>query len=142
MAKNFELFITLSRGRLPSRADIKLNTCLARLPYILSRRRVNRSLVFGSPTKPALELMAIDLFVLLDGMLFTDIQLDDFSGKPARFLERLEMEGVGVEEREWVMMDIINLGAVLEYGRASPVVRRAGGFGRVKGETNLGSIGV
>ena len=86
--------------------------------------------------------MAIDLFVLLDGMLFTDIQLDDFSGKPARFLERLEMEGVGVEEREWVMMDIINLGAVLEYGRASPVVRRAGGFGRVKEETNLGSIGV
>jgi protein SMG6 len=34
------------------------------------------------------------------------------------------MEGEGVEEREWVMMGVVNLGAVLEYtGRASSVVR-------------------
>jgi protein SMG6 len=75
-------------------------------------------------------------------MLFTNIQLDDFTGTLARFLERLEMEGEGVEEREWVMMGITNLGAVLEYGRASSVVRRAGGFGGVKEGTNLGSTGV
>ena len=81
---------------------------------------------------------AADLFVLLHGMLFTNIQLDDFPGTLARFLERLEMEGEGVEEREWVMMGIVNLGAVLEYGRASSVVRRAGGFGGVKDGTNVG----
>jgi hypothetical protein len=37
-------------------------------------------------------------------MLFTSIQLDDFTGTLARFLERLEMEGEGVEERKWIMM--------------------------------------
>jgi protein SMG6 len=75
-------------------------------------------------------------------MLFTNIQLDDFTGTLPRFLERLEMEGEGVEEREGVMMGITNLGAVLEYGRASSVVRRAGGFGGVKEGTDLGSAGV
>jgi protein SMG6 len=82
---------------------------------------------------------AADLFVLLHGMLFTNIQLDDFTGTLGRFLERLEMEGDGVEEREWVMMGMINIGAVLEYGRASSIVRRAGGFG---GGPNAGSAGV
>ena len=82
---------------------------------------------------------ATDLFVLLHGMLFTNIQLDDFTGTLARFLERLGMEGGGVEEREWVMMGAINLGAVLEYGKASSVVRRAGGFGGVKEGTNVGA---
>jgi hypothetical protein len=75
-------------------------------------------------------------------MLFTNNQLDDFAGTLARFLERLEMEGEGVEEREWIMMGTINLGAVLEYGRALSVVRRAGGFGGVKDGTSLGSAGV
>jgi len=36
---------------------------------------------------------AADLFLLLHGMLFTSIQLHDFPGTLARFLERLEMEG-------------------------------------------------
>jgi protein SMG6 len=35
------------------------------------------------------------------------------------------MEGKGVEEREWIMTGVINIGAMLEYGRASSVVRRA-----------------
>lgn len=85
---------------------------------------------------------AADLFVLLHGMVFTNIQLDDFAGTLARFLERLEMEGEGVEEREWVMMGVINLGALLEYGRASSLIRRAGGFEGVKEGTNLGSAGI
>ena len=66
---------------------------------------------------------ATDLFVLLHGMLFTNIQLDDFTGTLARFLKRLGMEGRGVEEHEWVLVGAINLGAVLEYGKASSVVR-------------------
>jgi protein SMG6 len=38
----------------------------------------------------------------------------------------------GLGGHEWVMMGVVNLGAVLEYGRASSVVRRAGGFGGAK----------
>ena len=69
-------------------------------------------LVFGSPAK-SLKLIyqAADLFVLLRRMLFTNIQLDGFTGTLARFLGRLEMEGEGVEEREWVMMGVINTDA-------------------------------
>ena len=48
------------------------------------------------------------------------------------------MEGEGVEEPEWVII----LGAVLEYGRTSSVVRQAGGFGGVNEGTNVGSTGV
>ncbi|KAG1754234.1 hypothetical protein EDB19DRAFT_1665358 [Suillus lakei] len=70
---------------------------------------------------------APELFVHLHGMLFTNIQLDDFSPTLARFLERIEIEGA--EEREWIMMAVVNIGAVLEYGRPSGVLRRIGGVG-------------
>ncbi|KAG2028897.1 hypothetical protein BDR03DRAFT_1057708, partial [Suillus americanus] len=60
---------------------------------------------------------APELFVLLHGMLFTNIQLDDFPPTLARFLERIEIEGA--EEREWIMMAVVNIGAVFEYGRPS-----------------------
>lgn len=70
---------------------------------------------------------APELFVLLHGMLFTNIQLDDFSPTLARFLERIEIEGA--EEREWIMMAVVNIGAVLEYGRPSGVLRKIGGIG-------------
>jgi protein SMG6 len=65
-----------------------------------------------------------DLFVLLHGMMFTHIQLDDFQPTLARLLERLEIDGA--EEREWIMMAVINLCAVLEYGKPLGVLRRAG----------------
>ena len=57
-----------------------------------------------------------DLFVLLHGMLFTNIQLDDFQMTLARFMEHLEIEGA--EEQEWIMMGVINVFAVLDYGKA------------------------
>ncbi|KZP24291.1 hypothetical protein FIBSPDRAFT_1012202, partial [Athelia psychrophila] len=66
---------------------------------------------------------AADLFILLHGIVFANIQLDGFHATLARFLERLEMEGEGVEEREWIMMGVINLRSVLEYGKASGVIR-------------------
>jgi protein SMG6 len=68
-----------------------------------------------------------DLFVLLHGMLFTNIQLDDFAPTLARFIERLEIEGA--EETQWIMMGIINIGGVLEYGRASGTLKKASGGG-------------
>jgi protein SMG6 len=57
-------------------------------------------------------------------MLFANIQLDDFAGTLACFLERLGMEG---EKCGWIMMGVVNIGigAILEYDRASSVVRRA-----------------
>jgi len=46
-------------------------------------------------------------------MLFTNIQLDDFTDTLAHFLERLEMEGEGVEECDWVMVSVVNVGTIL-----------------------------
>jgi protein SMG6 len=55
----------------------------------------------------------MELFVLLHGNLFTDIQLDDFAPTLSRFLECLEIEGA--EECEWIMMAVTNIGAIMEY---------------------------
>ncbi|KAG6909451.1 hypothetical protein DXG01_000436 [Tephrocybe rancida] len=68
---------------------------------------------------------ARDLFVLLQGMLFTHIQLDDFTPTLARFVERLSMEDL--EEHEWIMMAVINVAAIFEYGRPGSLLGRVGG---------------
>lgn len=60
--------------------------------------------------------------LLLHGMLFTNIQLKNFTGMLTHFLKRLKMECDNIKEREWIMMGIINLGAMLEYGRASGII--------------------
>ncbi|KAF8162971.1 hypothetical protein B0H34DRAFT_744517 [Crassisporium funariophilum] len=65
-----------------------------------------------------------ELFILLHGMLFTNIQLDDFTPTLARFIERLEIEGA--EERDWIMMAVVNIASILEYGRPSGVLRKIG----------------
>ncbi|EIW85261.1 hypothetical protein CONPUDRAFT_141912 [Coniophora puteana RWD-64-598 SS2] len=79
---------------------------------------------------------APELFVLLHGMLFTNIQLDDFQPTLARFLERLEIEGA--EEREWIMMAVINISSLLEYGRPSGLLRKLGASGtRDIGSSNV-----
>ena len=72
---------------------------------------------------------APELFVFLHGMLFTNIQLDDFSATLSRLLERLSIEEP--EEREWTMMATVNVGALLEYGRPQGVLRRSGALGQV-----------
>ena len=70
---------------------------------------------------------ASDLFILLHGMLFTNIQLDDFQPTLARFIERLEIEGA--EEREWIMMGIVNIASIMEYGRPGGILRKLGCVG-------------
>ncbi|KAF9050675.1 hypothetical protein BDZ89DRAFT_1057118 [Hymenopellis radicata] len=60
-----------------------------------------------------------DLFVLLHGMLFTNIELDAFQPTMARFVERLQIEGA--EDREWTSMAVINIGSILEYGKPTGV---------------------
>ena len=72
---------------------------------------------------------APELFVFLHGMLFTKIQLDDFSATLSRLLERFSIEEP--EEREWTMMAAVNVGALLEYGRPQGVLRRSGALGQV-----------
>ncbi|KDQ62457.1 hypothetical protein JAAARDRAFT_54406 [Jaapia argillacea MUCL 33604] len=67
------------------------------------------------------------LFVFLHGMLFTNIQLDDFPKTVDRFLEWLDLDGA--EERDWIMMAIVNIGSILEYGRPSGMLRKTGALG-------------
>ncbi|KAH9853995.1 hypothetical protein C2E23DRAFT_727275 [Lenzites betulinus] len=70
-----------------------------------------------------------ELFVCLHGMLFTNIQLDDFKRVLERFQEKLEIgDGEQVEEREWIMMALINIGSLFEYGRPTAVLRRVAGI--------------
>ncbi|EED78536.1 predicted protein [Postia placenta Mad-698-R] len=70
-----------------------------------------------------------ELFVALHGMLFTNIQLDDFRRVLERFEEKLYIEeSAAVQERDWIMMAIVNLGAVLEYGRPNAAMRRVSGL--------------
>ncbi|CCM02870.1 uncharacterized protein FIBRA_04983 [Fibroporia radiculosa] len=73
-----------------------------------------------------------ELFVLLHGMLFTNIQLDDFRVVLDRFEEKLYIEeGAVVEERDWIMMATVNLAVILEYGRPTAALRRVAGIAGV-----------
>lgn len=65
--------------------------------------------------------------MLLHRVFFTNVQLDDFQLTVARFIERLEIEGA--EECEWIMMAAVNICAVLEYGKPTGVLKKAGGVG-------------
>ena len=67
-----------------------------------------------------------DLFILLHGMLFTNIQLDGFQSALSRLLERLQIEEV--EERDWMMMAVVNIGSILEYGRPTAVLKQISGI--------------
>ncbi|KAH9885839.1 hypothetical protein C8Q73DRAFT_669405 [Cubamyces lactineus] len=70
-----------------------------------------------------------ELFVCLHGMLFTNIQLDDFKRVLERFQEKLQIgDSEQVEEREWIMMALINVGLLLEYSRPTAVLRRVAGI--------------
>lgn len=74
------------------------------------------------------DAMASELFVLLHGMIFTKIQLDDFDDVFARFLERLEEDRLGTRplpQTEWIMMAVINLAACLQYGAPDGLLKQA-----------------
>ena len=59
---------------------------------------------------------------MLYGILFTNIQLDDFSLTLAHFLEHIEIEGA--EECVWIMMAIVNIGAMLDESFSPHAMRR------------------
>lgn len=95
-------------------------------PFMLSRESILPTWSPEAQTKRQLpDARVAELFVLLHGMLFTNIQLDDFHPTLLRFIERLALEGA--EEREWTMMAIINISAILEYNKPNSVLKRCGG---------------
>ncbi|GAA5991646.1 hypothetical protein JCM11641_000208 [Rhodosporidiobolus odoratus] len=86
-----------------------------------------------------------DLFVHLHGMLFTKISLDDFDEVLERFMERLKEEGWALGkgtnadeiaatfgqgaqgpfgDREWFMLGVINIAALLQYGAEDGVLKK------------------
>ncbi|KAI0637215.1 hypothetical protein C8Q77DRAFT_554722 [Trametes polyzona] len=99
-------------------------------PFSTARESV---LAMWSPTaqarRQAPDARLTELFVCLHGMLFTNIQLDDFKRVLERFREKLQIgDGEQVEEREWIMMALINIGSLFEYGRPTAVLRRVAGI--------------
>lgn len=73
----------------------------------------------------------LDLFVHLHGLLFTQIQLDDFDKVLPRFLDKLEDSMASTSDQEpletshWIRMAVINMAACLQYGRDESVLRKA-----------------
>ena len=96
-------------------------------PFTTARESV---LALWSPSaqlrRSSPEAHVSDLFILLHGMLFTNIQLDDFQPTLSRFLERLQIQEL--EERDWMMMAVVNIGSVLEYGRPTAVLKQVSGI--------------
>ncbi|PVF98027.1 hypothetical protein CPB86DRAFT_705961 [Serendipita vermifera] len=102
-------------------------------PYPTSREAILS--LFSKPAQQRRNLAdskAPELFVRLHGMLFTNIQLDDFQPTLARFLERLQLDGA--QEREWIMMAAINIAAVLQYGKEDGMIKVVGGTGEALAE--------
>jgi len=77
--------------------------------------------------RSAPDARAPELFVFLCGMLFTNIQLDDFSATLMRLLERLDIEEP--KGQEWTMMAAVNIGVLLEHGQPQGVLRCTGALG-------------
>lgn len=95
-------------------------------PYPASREAILP--IFSKPAQQRRHLAdakSPELFVLLHGMLFTNIQLDDFQPTLSRYLERLQLDGA--HEREWVMMAIVNVAAILQYGKSDSVIKLESG---------------
>ncbi|PPQ97802.1 hypothetical protein CVT26_012831 [Gymnopilus dilepis] len=69
---------------------------------------------------------ASELFVLLRGMLFTNIQLEDFQPMLAHFMELHKFEGA--EDHEWIMMDVIDISFDPECGRPNDVLCHLGSW--------------
>ena len=75
----------------------------------------------------------MDLFVRLHGMLFTRIDLDNFSTVLSRFMERLEEDNqlddmhrqTNLSQVDWMTMGSVNLSSMLQYGAPIGVIRKA-----------------
>lgn len=93
-------------------------------PHVNSREAILS--LFSKPAQQRRNLAdakSPELFVLLHGMLFTNIQLDDFQPTLSRYLERLQLDGA--QEREWIMMGVVNVAAIMQYGKNDALIKPA-----------------
>lgn len=79
--------------------------------------------------RPTHDARVVDLFVTLHDMIFTNVHFDEYQPMLSRFVERLDIEGA--EENEWIMMGVVNIAGILEYGHPSGVLHKLG-FARPK----------
>ena len=73
-------------------------------------------------TRP--EVGVSELFVHLHGMAFTRIGLDDFENQMERFQERLAVDETLITPAQWIMMAVINIGALMCFADAGNALRR------------------
>ncbi|KAK8864458.1 hypothetical protein IAR55_001707 [Kwoniella newhampshirensis] len=101
--------------------------------YATSRESILPLFDFALQSQRSLpDATAMDLFIRLHGMLFTRIQLDDFSTVMSRYMERLEedasLDGVSrkatITQVDWMIMGSVNLTGALQYGISSGLVRK------------------
>ncbi|KAF8323175.1 hypothetical protein DL93DRAFT_2162363 [Clavulina sp. PMI_390] len=94
-----------------------------------------RALTYLSPqlvqSLAAPSASAASLFLHIQIQLFTRIDLDQVQPNLARFIERLELDGPSGEEPEWIMMAVLAIGSLLEFGKSDAVLRRACGLSSV-----------
>ena len=68
-----------------------------------------------------------DLFIHLHGLLFTSSTLQStFATILTRFLDKLEAESQsaeGINEARWIMMGVVNLASLVEYGSEVGVIK-------------------
>ena len=77
-------------------------------PFLTSRESILSIWSHAAQARRSVpDAKASDLFILLHGILFTNIQLDDFQLTLTRFIERLEIEGT--EECEWGLLLLLLL---------------------------------
>ncbi|KAK7063547.1 PINc domain-containing protein [Favolaschia claudopus] len=78
----------------------------------------------------------VTLFVHLHGMLFTGVDLDNFQSTLDQFMTRLAVEEL--HECEWIMLAVVNVCAVLEYGSLTGVLKQAS---RSSSSSNASTVG-
>ena len=80
-------------------------------PFLTSRESILSIWSHATQARHSVpDAKASDLFILLHGMLFTNIQLDNFQPTLARFIEHLEI--VHAEECDWGLLLLLLLGSM------------------------------
>jgi protein SMG6 len=83
------------------------------------------------------DTQAPELFVFLHRMLFTNIQLDNFSSTLMCLLERLRIEEPEGWELEWAMMAVVNISALLKFGHPQCFLQRFGSLSQGQNPTAI-----
>ncbi|KAF9520427.1 hypothetical protein BS47DRAFT_1447159 [Hydnum rufescens UP504] len=77
------------------------------------------------------------LFLHIQGLLFTCIDLDQVKLTLTHFIKCLELDTGSPEESDWTMMAILSIRSLLEFGKATGQLHKVGGLGAQPTEKNL-----